>query len=123
MPHTIIIVLSILLVFLVMTWIIPAGQFERKAFNGKEIVVPGTYTTVDRQPQDLMDFFTAPIRGMISAAQIIAFVLLIGGAFGIVNKTGAINAGLNSILEHTRKNPKFKVFIIPIIMASPRASP
>ncbi len=35
---------------------------------------------------------------------------------GIVTKTGAINAGLNSILEHTRKNPKFKVFIIPIIM-------
>jgi uncharacterized ion transporter superfamily protein YfcC len=116
MPHTIIIVLTILLVFLIMTWIIPAGQFERKAFNGKEIVVPGTYATVDRQPQGLMDFFTAPIRGMISAAQIIAFVLLIGGAFGIVNKTGAINAGLNSILEHTRKNPKFKVFIIPIIM-------
>ena len=64
----------------------------------------------------MMELFTAPIRGMISAAQIIAFVLLIGGAFGIVNKTGAINAGLSGILEMTRKNPAIKKFIIPIIM-------
>lgn len=115
-PHTIIIVLSILVIFLAMTWIIPSGQFERKSFNGKEIVVPGTYKQVESQPQGLMEFLTAPIRGMISAAQIIAFVLLIGGAFGIVNKTGAINAGLNNILLFTQKNPRFKVYIIPIIM-------
>jgi uncharacterized ion transporter superfamily protein YfcC len=63
-----------------------------------------------------MALLTAPIKGMISASQIIAFVLLIGGAFGILNKTGAINAGLSSILEATRKKPSVKKFVIPIIM-------
>jgi uncharacterized ion transporter superfamily protein YfcC len=115
-PHTIIIVLTILVIFLAMTWIIPAGQFERTELNGREVVVPGTYHHVERSPQGLMEFLTAPIKGMISAAQIIAFVLLIGGAFGIVNKTGAINAGLASILEFTRRRESFKVFIIPVIM-------
>lgn len=115
-PHTLIIVSVILIIFLLLTWIIPAGEFQRHDLNGRQVVVPGTYHYVDPSPQGMMELFTAPIRGMISAAQIIAFVLLIGGAFGIVNKTGAINAGLSGILEMTRKNPAIKKFIIPIIM-------
>ncbi|MCK9203351.1 MAG: AbgT family transporter [Bacteroidales bacterium] len=115
-PHTLIIVSVILILFLILTWIIPAGEFDRNEYNGRQVVVPGTYHHVASKPQGLIDLFTAPIKGMISAAQIIAFVLLIGGAFGIVNKTGAINAGLASILEATRKNPAIKKFIIPIIM-------
>jgi uncharacterized ion transporter superfamily protein YfcC len=116
MPHTIIIVLTILVVFLILTWIVPAGQFDRRVFNGREVVVPGTYHSVEQSPQGLMNFLTAPIRGMIAASQIIAFVLLIGGAFGIVTKTGAIHAGLASILEFTRKRQSFKKFIIPGVM-------
>ncbi len=115
-PHTLIIVSVILIIFLILTWIIPAGEFQRHEYNGRQVVVPGTYHHVAPQPQGLMDLFKAPIRGMISAAQIIAFVLLIGGAFGIVNKTGAINAGLAGILEATKRNPAIKKFIIPIIM-------
>jgi uncharacterized ion transporter superfamily protein YfcC len=116
MPHTIIIVLTILVIFLILTWIVPAGQFDRRVFNGREVVVPGTYHSVEQSPQGLMNFLTAPIRGMIAASQIIAFVLLIGGAFGIVTKTGAIHAGLASILEFTRKRQSFKKFIIPGVM-------
>ncbi len=115
-PHTLIIVSVILVIFLALTWVIPAGQFERRDLNGRLVVVPGTYQSLDSQPQGLVELFTAPIRGMMSASQIIAFVLLIGGAFGIVNKTGAINAGLAGILASTRKNPAIKKFIIPIIM-------
>jgi uncharacterized ion transporter superfamily protein YfcC len=115
-PHTLIIVSLILVLFLILTWIIPAGEFARREYNGRMVVVPGTYHHTTPSPQGLMALLTAPIRGMISASQIIAFVLLIGGAFGILNKTGAINAGLSSILEATKKNPAIKKFIIPIIM-------
>lgn len=116
LPHTLIIVSVILIIFLILTWIIPAGEFERREYNGRQIVVPGTYHHVASQPQGVMEFFTAPIRGMMAASQIIALVLLIGGAFGIVTRTGAINAGLASVLEATRKNPAIKRFIIPIVM-------
>ncbi|MCX6267373.1 MAG: AbgT family transporter [Bacteroidetes bacterium] len=116
MPHTLIIVSTILIIFLILTWIIPAGEFQRQEFNGRQVVVPGTYHKVDPKPQGIMEFFTAPIKGMMSASQIIALVLLIGGAFGIVTKTGAINAGLANVLEATKKNPAIKRFIIPLIM-------
>ena len=116
MPHTLIIVSFILILFIILTWVITAGEFDRNAFDGRQVVVPGTYHHVDPKPQGFMELFTAPIKGMISASQIIALVLLIGGAFGIVSKTGAINAGLAGVLEATRKNPAIKRFIIPIIM-------
>jgi len=116
MPHTLIIVSLILILFIILTWIIPAGEFNRQEYNGRQVVVPGTYHRVDPKPQGFMEFFTAPIKGMMSASQIIALVLLIGGAFGIVSKTGAINAGLAGVVESTRKNPAIKRFIIPIIM-------
>ena len=116
LPHTLIIVSIILILFLILTWIIPAGQFDRHEYNGRQVVVPGTYHLVDPQPQGFTELFTAPIKGMMSASQIIALVLLIGGAFGIVSKTGAINAGLAGVVEATRKNPAIKGFIIPIIM-------
>jgi uncharacterized ion transporter superfamily protein YfcC len=116
MPHTLIIVSTILILFMILTWIIPAGEFERHEYNGRQVVVPGTYHHMEPKPQGVMDLLKAPIKGMMSASQIIAFVLLIGGAFGIVNKTGAINAGLAGILEATRKNPAIKKFIIPILM-------
>ena len=115
-PHTLVIVSVILLIFLVLTWIIPSGTFERQELNGRQVVVPGTYHPVESDPQGLMALLTAPIRGMVSAGQIIAFVLLIGGAFGIVTQTGAINSALAGILGMTRKNPKVRKFIIPIIM-------
>ncbi|MFZ4520060.1 MAG: YfcC family protein [Bacteroidales bacterium] len=116
LPHTLIIVSIILILFLILTWIIPAGQFDRHEYNGRLVVVPGTYHAVDPKPQGFMELFTAPIKGMMSASQIIALVLLIGGAFGIVSKTGAINAGLAGVVEATRKNPAIKRYIIPIIM-------
>ena len=41
LPHTLIIVSIILILFLILTWIIPAGQFDRHEYNGRQVVVPG----------------------------------------------------------------------------------
>lgn len=115
-PDTIIIVLVILVIFVGLTWVIPAGEFEREIKNGREVVVPGSYHRVEPAPQGIGALLTAPIRGFISAAQILAFVFLVGGAFGIMNGTGAINAGLRNILEFSKKHPNYRRAVIPLIM-------
>lgn len=115
-PDTLTIVLVILVVFIALTWIIPAGEFDRTMKEGREIVVPGSYERVEPKPQGVGAFLTAPIRGFIGAAQIIGFVFLVGGAFGIIHATGAINAGLHSIIEFSKKNPGKKHLIIPFVM-------
>ena len=115
-PDSILIILGILILFILMTWIVPPGEFQRTEFNGRTVVVPGTYTQVEANPQGPAAFFLAPIKGFIAAAEIIAFVFLVGGAFSILTGTGAVDAGLYRILQFSRKHPAYKKWIIPIII-------
>ena len=116
LPDTLIIVLTILLIFTALTWIIPAGEFERAEVNGRELVVPGTYNEVERNPQGFFEFLKAPIDGFISAAQIIAFVLIVGGAFSVVNKSGAIDAGLKKIIDLSLRRPRYKKLMVALLV-------
>ena len=115
-PHTITIVMFIMVVFIILTWVIQAGEYERKEFNGRMVVVANTFKEIENHPQGIWAFLTAPIKGFVSAAQIIGFCLLVGGAFGMINKTGAISSGLSSVLNLSVRKPKYKKLVIPLIM-------
>ncbi len=107
-PDTLLIMLGILVVFVILTWIVPAGEFDRQMVNNRSVVVPGSYHSIDAQPQGIGAFLMAPIRGFVGAASIIAFVFLVGGAFSIVTKTGALDAGLQNVIRSSQKNPSRK---------------
>ncbi|MCF8364235.1 MAG: TIGR00366 family protein [Bacteroidales bacterium] len=119
-PDTFSILLFIMGLFILLTWIIPAGVYDRESTTiggiTKEILVPGSYREVDSNPQGIGAFLMAPIKGFIGASQIIGFCLIVGGAFGVFNRTGAINAGLSRVLIKSRKNPRNKKLIVPAIM-------
>ena len=113
MPSTLTIIFLLIIVMAVLTWIVPSGSFEREDINGRMVVVAGTYEKVSSNPQGVTEVFKAPINGFIDAAEVVGFVLIVGGAFGIVNKTGAIEA----VISHTvNKFKKFQFLIIPISM-------
>jgi len=119
-PDTFSILLFIMGLFILLTWIIPAGVYDRESTTiggiTKEILVPGSYREVESNPQRIGAFLMAPIKGFIAASQIIGFCLIVGGAFGVFNRTGAINAGLSRILIKSRKNPRKKKLIVPAVM-------
>nr|WP_312985867.1 YfcC family protein [Clostridioides sp.] len=113
MPQTLTIIFLLIIVMAVLTWIIPSGSFERVDIEGRSVVVAGTYEKVSSNPQGVTEVFKAPINGFIDAAEVVGFVLIVGGAFGIVNRTGAIEA----IIAHTvNKMKKSQFLIIPISM-------
>lgn len=69
-PTAFTILFVLIVVVAALTWIIPAGQYER-ALNpalGKEAPVPGTYTVVESNPQGLKDILMAPIAGLYNPA-------------------------------------------------------
>jgi uncharacterized ion transporter superfamily protein YfcC len=115
-PDTITIILVITILFIGLTWVIPAGEFDRLKVNNTEKIIAGSYKHVAASPQGIKAFLEAPIKGFISASQIIAFVFLVGGAFSIINFTGAINAGLFNVIEFSQKRPKHKIFIVPFLI-------
>lgn len=113
MPSTLTIIFLLIVIMAVLTWIVPSGNFERVDIDGRAVVVAGTYEKAASNPQGVVDVFTAPINGFIDAAEVVGFVLIVGGAFGIVNRTGAIEA----MIAHTvNKMKKVQFLIIPVSM-------
>ena len=78
--------------------------------------MPGTYHIVEAHPQGITSLLIAPVKGFKEAALIIAFVFFVGGVFGVMNATGAIEAGMKTFLRAAAQNPKLKRGIIPLLV-------
>lgn len=119
-PDALLIISAVLLLAVVLTWVVPAGEFAREVVQERTVVVPGTFAPVPASPVPWYGFFTAPIKGFTdhSAAMIIAFVLLIGGAFAVLNATGAIDALLFRVLRMARDSRAYKRMVIPVLMTA-----
>jgi len=110
-PHNLVIVFSIIILSAILTWIIPGGRYERQTVevNGIErsVIVNGSFHYVDSQPQT-WQIFSAFYKGLINMSHIIVFVLMIGGAFWIMNDTKAIDVGIFSFLGFTKRMERFQ---------------
>jgi uncharacterized ion transporter superfamily protein YfcC len=122
-PDSIILIFGVMVLVALLTWILPSGNFEREVITygvdeslTKEIVIPNSYTEVNPNPVGFWDFLMYPLKGIVSASSIIAFILLLGGVFSIINATGAINTGLFRLLEISEKNKLLRTAIIPVLM-------
>ena len=83
-----------------LTWIMPAGKFDREMNEavGREVAVAGTYHEVEPNPQGIVEVMLAPGAGfydpdsyVANAIDVALFVLFLGGFLGVVNATGAID--------------------------------
>ena len=109
-PHTYVIIFFIILVAAVLTWIIPGGEYieqYRQLDDGRE-VLEMKYRPVESQPQT-WEVFAALFKGFERQAGIIVFILMIGGAFWIMNNSKAIDVGIFSFLRFTGRLGKLSV--------------
>lgn len=124
LPHVYTIAFLLIILFAVLTWVIPSGQFDREvidtAAGSREVAVAGTYHEVPKIDADgndlrqgIPEVLMAPTRGIQAAGDVVAFVLLIGGTFAIITKTNAINAGMSRVIRRLKNKD---ILIIPIVM-------
>ncbi len=108
-PHTYIIIFSVILIAALATVLMPAGQFKREVnpATGKNVIIPGSYQQVDQQPQT-WQVFSSFYKGFVRSPQIIVFILLLGGAFWIMNESKAIDAGIHSFIKQSKKFERHK---------------
>lgn len=122
-PHTYVIIFSVIILASIATWFMPAGQFKRELNESskKTVIVPGSYQQVDQQPQT-WQVFSSFYKGFIRSPQIIVFILILGGAFWIMNESKAIDAGIHSFIRRSSKLERYgpfrKLGIHNIIIAS-----
>ncbi len=105
-PHTYVIVFFIIILAGLLTWIIPGGTFERETIqvNGidREVIKSNSFHYIGNTPQT-WQIFSAIFDGFVDKANIIVFILLIGGAFWIMNQTKSIDIGIYAFLRYTKK--------------------
>jgi uncharacterized ion transporter superfamily protein YfcC len=112
-PHPLILLVLCVLVAAVLTWVLPAGEYERREDPraGREVVVAGTYHPVPARPVAPFDAVVAIPKGMSDAAAVIFYVFLVGGAFAVVERTGALAHLVNRL---ARRLARRGIWVIPI---------
>ena len=112
-PHTFTIVFTLVVLCAVATWIVPGGEYNREIIEvdgaTRSVVVANSFHYTENAPQT-WQVFTAFFKGFIKTGHIIAFILMIGGAFWVLNTTNAINIGIFSFLRSTEKLQKNRFF-------------
>ncbi|MBW6459441.1 MAG: AbgT family transporter [Bacteroidales bacterium] len=111
-PHTYVIIFSLIILSAVLTWIIPGGKYaEEISMVAGEEVKQLVFQPVESQPQT-WQVFGAMFKGFERQAGIIVFILMIGGAFWIMNATKALDVGIISFISYTRGFERYKFFRI-----------
>ena len=105
-PHTYVIIFYIIILCAILTWIVPGGAFERETVvvNNveREVIKSGSFHEIDHKTQT-WQIFAALYNGFVERADIIVFILIIGGAFWIMNHSKAIDVGILTFLRRTKK--------------------
>ncbi|MBM9448335.1 C4-dicarboxylate ABC transporter permease [Staphylococcus cohnii] len=112
-PHTYALLLFIIVVASLLTYIIPAGEYAREKKDGQTLVISGSYQEVSQHGVSFFDIFRAIPEGLLSGGEIVFYIFLVGGAFGIVHKTGAFENGVNKAMSTLGS---YKVLMIPLTM-------
>jgi uncharacterized ion transporter superfamily protein YfcC len=113
-PHPLVLLCGGVLVAAAASYVLPAGQFDRRhdPATGRDVVIAGTYHPLPPRPVTPFGALVAIPRGMADAAAVIFFVFLIGGAFTVVDETGALRQGVDWLV---RRFGRADTIVIPAV--------
>ena len=139
-PHVMALLTIVVGVMSVLSWVIPSGAFTREKVKvgvlTKELVVPGSYRTLEKirsldglllpaevgdgqaAPVSLLGFLSAIPRGLEQSADIIFFIFMMGGVFGILQSSGAITAALGKLTEMFADRVGVLVVLLGLLMGA-----
>jgi uncharacterized ion transporter superfamily protein YfcC len=123
-PHPLVILLIFIFLASIATYVIPSGKFDRlmDENTGRELVVPGSFKSIAQEKPGLSDLFLSIPEGIIAGAEIMVLILFIGGAFFIVEKTGALQAGIEALIYRFRHSKSLLFYLLGFVFALGGAS-
>jgi len=116
LPHTLVIVMALVVLVLALSWLLPSGEFQRVEKAGRQVTVPGTFRHLPKVHLGPEMLLLAPVRGFVDGALIIAFLFVIGGAFNVVQETGTITVAIRRITRAIAARPYLEKLLIPLLM-------
>lgn len=115
MPHTYVLLTGILLCVVVMTYLIPAGEYDRvlDAASGRMVVLPDSFHYIEGKQPGLFGIFLALQRGYVSAADIMFLIVFAYGYVYMLTENGTLNRAIRVL---TRKLGSRTHLLIPVCM-------
>ena len=120
LPHPLILLLAAVAAAAALTWVLPAGAFDRRddPATGRRVVVAGTYHAVDRAPVGPFAAAVAVPRGFVAAADVIAVVLFVGGAWVVVDRVGTLPALVAVLVSRFRRRGLWAIPFVCLFFAT-----
>ncbi|RNF38362.1 YfcC family protein [Planococcus salinus] len=113
-PHIYVILFIMIALASLASYVIPAGQFDRvENESGAEVIQPETFSYIDATAVTFYEFMFSIPDGFIQTAEIIFGILMIGGMFAVIERTGVISIGVNKLAQ---KFSDKGLWIIPTLM-------
>lgn len=111
-PNTYVIIIIMMIVAVLLTWIIPSGEFERvkDEVSKQSIIIPGTFKYIENNPISLFKIPVYIMKGLAKASDIVFLVIIVGGAFNIIIETGMFQSFAGRL---TKVFSNKEVLIIP----------
>jgi len=116
LPHTLVLIYACVVLMILATWLIPGGEYQRVEKDGRMIPQADSFRYVAHKPQSLGALFISPVKGFIAAAEIIAFLFVVGGAFGVLQRTGALAAFIQNLAARFGGSKTLRTLLIPVTM-------
>lgn len=116
-PHTYVLLFGLMLLAALSTWIIPAGSYDRVITQGRELIDPDSYRPVESRPAGIPSLLMAFPRALAEVADIVFYIFIIGGAFGVLNRTGAIQAGIHSLVRRMGGKRAVLLVVLTLVFA------
>ena len=119
-PHPLSLLFGCIVLAAGLTWILPAGQYDRHedAATGRSVVTAGSYRPVEANPVGPGAALVAIPKGMADAGSVIFFVFLIGGAFTVVDKTGALRALVDALVARSGGRGMLVIPLVAVLFAA-----
>ncbi len=116
MPNTFVLLFGLLALIAAATWVVPGGKYDTHLVNGRQVINPDTFHYVASNPQGFVALMLSPIKGFVEAALIIGFILIVGGAFAVLQKTQAIDALIKTVAKAHTHSALVRMLVIPVFV-------
>jgi uncharacterized ion transporter superfamily protein YfcC len=112
-PHPLALLAACIALAAALTWVLPAGRYERRVDpgTGRSVVVPGTFQLVEAQPVGPFQALVAVPKGLADAGSVVFLVFLVGGAFAVVDRTGALRQAVSRLAHLLARR---ETLVIPV---------
>ncbi|UOY06338.1 TIGR00366 family protein [Muricauda sp. SCSIO 64092] len=111
-PHAITMLFGIIVLVTLLTYLLPAGTYERILVDGRSTVVPDSYKTIPATPVGFLDMFKAIPLGFKAAVEIIFIVLAGGIMFGFMEKSKAVENAVGTLVKNLGLKNKHLIIVI-----------